>query len=160
MSADVNGVNRLLTRMDRVWQELQQSIEGLSDHELAGPGTLDEWSVRDILAHVTTWEDEALAHLPLIIAGGQPPRYASQGGIDGILNARMTKKKRELPLVEVKRQVNETHERLLRFIREAPADQFGRETRAHGDYDLTRTATMSCTLEQSENGETQAARST
>jgi uncharacterized protein (TIGR03083 family) len=129
--------------MDRAWRELQGSIEGLSEQELTEPGTLDEWSVRDILGHITTWEEEALAHLPLIMAGGRPPRYASQGGIDGF-NARMTKKKRELPLAEVKRQMNETHERLIRFIREAPADQFGQETRArrrlrldtYGHYEL------------------------
>jgi hypothetical protein len=35
----------------------------------------------------TTWEQEALQQLPLIIAGGTPPRYAAQGGIDAF-NAR------------------------------------------------------------------------
>jgi hypothetical protein len=32
-----------------------------------------DWSVRDILAHMTTWEEETLGHLPIILAGGQPP---------------------------------------------------------------------------------------
>ena len=28
---------------------------------------MGEWSVKDILAHVTTWEEEALKYLPLIL---------------------------------------------------------------------------------------------
>src|SRR5439155_22727255 len=31
-----------------------------------------DWSVRDILAHVATREEEALTHLPLILEGGRP----------------------------------------------------------------------------------------
>jgi hypothetical protein len=45
------------------------------------PGAIGEWSIKDILAHVTIWEKEALKHLPLIIAGGRPPRYVTYGGM-------------------------------------------------------------------------------
>jgi hypothetical protein len=38
-------------------------------------GVIVAWSIRDILAQVTTWEEEALKHLPLILRGGTPPRY-------------------------------------------------------------------------------------
>jgi hypothetical protein len=55
------------------------------------PGVTGDWSVRDILAHVSTWEEEALTHLPLILEGGTPPRYSVRyGGIDafnGIISA-------------------------------------------------------------------------
>jgi hypothetical protein len=34
------------------------------------PGVTGAWSVRDTLAHVTSWEEEALKHLPLILKGG------------------------------------------------------------------------------------------
>ena len=51
-----------------------ESYAGLSDVELMEPGVTGAWSVRDILAHVTTWEEEALKHLPLILKGGTPPR--------------------------------------------------------------------------------------
>ena len=30
-------------------------------------GVTGSWSVKDIIAHVTTWEEEALKHLPLIL---------------------------------------------------------------------------------------------
>jgi hypothetical protein len=45
-------------------------VRGVPDAKLVEPGVVDDWSVKDVLSHVTTWEQEALRHLPLIIAGG------------------------------------------------------------------------------------------
>lgn len=92
------------------------------------PGVSGEWSVRDILAHVTTWEEETLKYLPLILRHETPPRYSAQGGINGF-NALMTERKRELSLAEVRRQMDETHRRLIDFIEGAPEDQLRTETR-------------------------------
>jgi hypothetical protein len=84
--------------------------------------------VKDILAHVTTWEGEALKHLPLIMAGGRPPRYVRYGGIDAF-NATMMKEKRGLSLAEVLRQLDDTHGRLIDFVERTPEAQFTRDTR-------------------------------
>ena len=85
---------QLLTRIDEAWKKLQASYTGLTPDELLEPGVTGAWSVRDILAHVTTWEEEALTHLPLILKGGTPPRYSVlYGGIDAF-NARTTEEKR------------------------------------------------------------------
>src|SRR2546428_1551870 len=93
------------------------------------PGVTGDWSVRDILAHVTTWEEEALTHLPLILEGGTPPRYSVKyGGIDAF-NARMTEQKARLSLSAVRRQLDGTHRRLIDFIQRAPEDQQSREPR-------------------------------
>ena len=52
--------------------------------------------MQDILAHVTTWEEEALRYLPRILEGGTPPRYSTTyGGIDAF-NAQMTARKARL----------------------------------------------------------------
>ena len=88
---------RLLDTLDAAWTALTDSYAGVPDARLVEPGVVDDWSVKDILAHVTTWEEEALEHLPLIIAGGTPPRYAAQGGIDAF-NARATEDGRRLSL--------------------------------------------------------------
>lgn len=93
------------------------------------PGVTGDWSVKDILAHVTTWEEEALKYLPLILQGGRPPRYSVKyGGIDAF-NAQMTERKRGLPLSEVLRQLEETHQRLIDYVKSAPEEEFTRETR-------------------------------
>ncbi len=91
---------QLLERLDTAWVALGESYAGLSEAQMTTPGVAGEWSVRDILAHVATWEEEALKYLPLIIEGGRPPRYASYGGLDAF-NARMTEAKRGLSLDDV-----------------------------------------------------------
>jgi DinB superfamily len=119
---------RLLKRLDAAWAALTDSYAGLSDSRLTEAGVTGDWSVKDILAHVTTWEGEALKYLPLIIAGGRPPRYARYGGIDAF-NARMTEEKRGLSLPEVLRQLDDTHGQLIDFVQRTPEAHFTRDTR-------------------------------
>ena len=88
---------------------------------------MGEWSVKDILGHVTTWEEEALKALPLILTGGRPPRYIQYGGIDAF-NAQMAEQKRDLALSEVLRQLEETHRRLLDYLQSVPEEHLARET--------------------------------
>jgi hypothetical protein len=126
---DEDRVEKLLQRLDTAWVEFQESYAGLSEAQMMVPGVVGDWSVKDILAHVTIWEEEALKHLPLIIAGGRPPRYVTYGGIDAF-NAQMIAQKRDLALADVRWQHEDTHRRLIDFVRSAPADQFARETRA------------------------------
>ena len=119
---------QLRKRLDTAWKAFKESYAGLPDSRLTESGVTGDWSVKDILAHVTTWEEEALKYLPLIIAGGRPPRYIAYGGIDAF-NARMTEQKRGLSLADVLRQLDETHRQLVDFVESAPEDQFTRETR-------------------------------
>jgi len=124
-------VNReqLLNRLGTAWAAFQASYAGLASSRLTEPGVAGDWSVKDIIAHVTWWEEEALRHLPLIMAGGRPPRYSvTYGGIDAF-NAMMAERKRDLPLSDVLTQQNDTHQRLIDFIQSVSEDQFTRETR-------------------------------
>jgi len=125
-------VNRLqlLTRIEEPWSALKGAYGGLSAAEMLEPGVIGIWSVKDIIAHVTTWEEEALAHLALILAGGKPPRYSvTHGGINAF-NAQMTQRNRDLPLSEVLRRRDDIHLRLLAFIQGAPEETFATDTRA------------------------------
>ena len=58
-------VEKLLKRLDTAWTAFKESYAGVPDAQLLEPGIAGDWSVKDILAHVTTWEEEALKHLPL-----------------------------------------------------------------------------------------------
>jgi hypothetical protein len=120
---------QLLKQLDKRWIEFKESYAGLSDSQMTLPGVTGNWSVKDIIAHVTWWEEEALKHLPLIIMGGRPPRYSVKyGGIDAF-NALMTKQKRVLSLFDVLREQDETHRRLIVYVQSAPENQLTQETR-------------------------------
>jgi hypothetical protein len=124
----VNRV-KVLQRLATAWEALLDSYADLSERELLEPGVTGAWSVRDIIAHVTWWEEEALKHLPLILAGGRPPRYSvTYGGIDAF-NAKMTEQRKGLSLAAVLRQRDDVHRRLLSYLERVPDDQLGSETR-------------------------------
>jgi len=120
---------QVLKRLNEAWLALKESYAGLPDSQMLEPGVTGKWSVRDILAHITTWEEEALKYLPLILDGRRPPRYSTKyGGIDAF-NALMTKQKAGLALPDVRKQLDEIHNRLLDYVRGVPEEQFTRETR-------------------------------
>ncbi len=119
---------QLLKRLDAAWAELKESYAGLPDARLEEPGVAGDWSVKDSLAHVTTWEEEALKYLPVILEGRKPPRYRDlYGGIDAF-NAQTAAQKRGLALAEVLQQLDATHARLIAYISSAPDEQFTHET--------------------------------
>lgn len=120
---------QLLKKLDRAWADFQVSFSGLSADQFVEPGVMGEWSVKDILAHVNTWEEEALKYLPLILQGGQPPRYADlYGGIDAF-NARTAEQARSRSLSEVLSHLEATHARLMDYVRNAPEEEIAKETR-------------------------------
>ena len=120
---------QLLTRIEEPWSALKAAYGGLSEAEMLAPGVTGTWSVKDIIAHVTSWEGESLAHLPAILAGRRPARYSvTYGGIDAF-NAQTTQRVRDLTLAEVLRQRDDMHRRLLEFIQNVPEAAFDRDTR-------------------------------
>lgn len=119
----------LLGKIERAWTGFQASYAGLAPEQMLTPGAAGAWSVKDILAHVTTWEEEALKNLPLILAGQRTGRYKDlYGGIDAF-NDQMTERKAALSLSEVLDQLDVTHRRLVETIGAAPDVEFLTETR-------------------------------
>ena len=120
---------QLLKKIDTSWAALQASYAGLSEAQLAQPGVTGDWSVIDILAHVSAWENEALTHLPHILEGKRPPKYSDlYGGIDAF-NALKVRQSRAVSPAEVLTRVEATHRQLLDYLESAPAEQLATETR-------------------------------
>ena len=121
--------DQLAKRLEARWRELHDAFQGLSHHVLLDPGVVGPWSIRDVLAHVTTWEGEALKALPVILDGVPLPRYSTlYGGIDAF-NAQAHKQKEGLTLEQVLKGLEETHQRLLSFMESVPDAAFARENR-------------------------------
>lgn len=129
LEGDTSRMDRqqLLKRLESAWIALEESYVGLTEAQLTEPGVMEAWSVKDILAHVTIWEGEALSYLPVIVKGDKPPRYSLQGGIDAF-NAKMIEQKRGLALVEVLQALEETHRHLINYLQSVPEAQFRAET--------------------------------
>jgi len=117
-----------LDKLQVAWHQFKDSFVNLTESQLMQAGVTGRWSVKDILAHVTTWEEEALKYLPLILERKRSPRYRNlYGGMDAF-NALMTEKKRTLPLSEVLSQLDATHQRLVEYLSGVPDENFAIET--------------------------------
>lgn len=111
---------RLMATMTRNWDALLASFDGLTEDEMMQPGVVEEWSVKDILAHITTWEEEALHHLPGIVEGRKPPTYASQYGGLNAFNAVKFEENGRRSLAEVLDRLHATHAQLLAYLETVP----------------------------------------
>lgn len=54
-----NGARELVEAEDRAWAEFRSLIDHLSDEQLTRDGYLDDWSVKDLMAHMGCWMAEA-----------------------------------------------------------------------------------------------------
>jgi len=55
---------QVIARLEKTWNEFNEAFAGLSDEEMLKPGVTEGWSVKDIISHVSWWEEETLNHLP------------------------------------------------------------------------------------------------
>ena len=120
---------QLLYKVEQAWRAFNESYARLPEAEMVEPGVTGAWSVKDLVAHVTTWEEEALKHLPHIMEGKRPPRYSvTHGGIDAF-NALKSDEARRMSLAEVLERRDDTHQRLIDYLRGVPDELFATETR-------------------------------
>lgn len=120
---------RVLERLENAWTTLEASYAGLDDRRMIEPGVTGEWSVKDILAHVAAWQDEALKYLPVIAEGKRPPRYSVMYGGIHAFNERVTVEKKGLSLEKVLNQLHATHRRVVEMVSATPESLLDTESR-------------------------------
>jgi hypothetical protein len=115
---------QLLDRLESAWADFEDSYAGLTNRQLLIRRVTGEWSVRDIIAHVTWWEQEALKSLPVIRNGEKWPRYSvTYGGVDAF-NAMMTEERRHLSLADVLLQHDDVHADFMNYVSSVPEDLY------------------------------------
>lgn len=114
---------RLAKELDEARKELLTSIQGLSGEQMTQPGAVGEWSVKDVLSHVTSWEEFALPDLARL-ARGDTPTLASIGNLqsanyDGP-NSMIMALRRNLPLDQVLRELEIVHADFVQAVDRLP----------------------------------------
>ncbi|MBI5051699.1 MAG: ClbS/DfsB family four-helix bundle protein [Chloroflexi bacterium] len=74
-----------------------KSIEGLSDEQMTEKGVIDEWSIKDMLAHIATWESEMVTFIAQMKQGKKPRTNLMSGKVEE-LNAEFYKSNKNRPL--------------------------------------------------------------
>ncbi len=93
---------------------LMRTIVPLTDEQLVRPGVMDDWSVKDILAHITMWEQTYLGWMAASARGEPPDRPATFTAADvDALNHREYLAARDRPLPEVLGAFLRSYEQVL-----------------------------------------------
>lgn len=64
--------DEILDALEDVRENFLEVIDGLSDEMLQEPGVVGDWSVKDIMIHISTWEAELVKLLWQVKQGQKP----------------------------------------------------------------------------------------
>lgn len=113
----------LLAELAEARRELLSAVEGLSEAQMTAPLPGGEWSAKDILAHVASWEELRPVEVARTAGGDQPVYGRLQDDDFDRWNALMMVYRRDLPLEQVLRELLKARERLLAVVAELPDEQ-------------------------------------
>jgi hypothetical protein len=94
--------SELLAELDQEWANIERICAGLSETEMVASGTEGEWSVKDVLCHLSAWEKYLLDRLGMVMTG-QPPLYPAMSSWDDVhrFNAQVYADNMDRPLTSV-----------------------------------------------------------
>jgi hypothetical protein len=123
----------LVARLDDARKKLLASLQGLSEEQMTQSGAVGEWSVKDVLSHVASWEETALPDLARLARGDAPvlasiDLYATS--YDS-MNAMIMALRLKTPLPQVLRELDILHADFMAAVARLPDSvlaegQFGR----------------------------------
>jgi hypothetical protein len=77
--------DEILDALEDQRENFLEAIDGLSDEQLVQPGVVGDWSVKDIMFHLTLWESELVKLLWQAAQGAQPTTvHFSQTPVDEV----------------------------------------------------------------------------
>src|SRR5438874_1559991 len=110
-----------IATLEQGQQRLHELLGRGSDDDLSRPATIGggDWSAKDLIGHIATWEESAIDSVADIRRGEVPKIeevFREEGGIDRY-NAESMPKVQELPLREVRERAAAAHRTLVAMIR-------------------------------------------
>src|ERR1044071_6626312 len=112
---------RAIRRIEAVRRSTLAFIERLPEDEIVRPRTIDQWSVKDVLAHLMSCDEETVRRFELI-ARGRGDRifwFESMADADRF-NARTVRAARRLTLSALLRRMARAHDVLLELLAGLP----------------------------------------
>lgn len=93
-------------------------LEELTDETLELPGVIDEWSVKDLLAHITMWEAELVKLLWQAKQGRRPTTVHFQAATVDERNAKWYQQNKERPLEAVLNDYESVRRQTIRRVKD------------------------------------------
>ena len=113
-------------RMRAEHARLEALLASFSGEEIAQPGRFGEWSAKDMLAHITFWEQRLIAYVNGAKESLVQPDEDEQAAIDRV-NAEVLAANRARPLAEVRAAFDESYRQTLALAESLSAEDLADE---------------------------------
>jgi hypothetical protein len=92
----------LMAELDREWASIERICFSLTEDDMLAPRAAGEWSVKDILVHLSAWEKYLLDRLSFVMTG-MKPQYPVMTTWDDVhrFNAQVYEQNKDRPLTSV-----------------------------------------------------------
>jgi uncharacterized protein (TIGR03083 family) len=106
----------ILQEVSHSWLDLLRALRTLSDADLTRSNTVGQWSIKDVMGHVTFWERHLLDGIKAVEAGQEPDL------IDDFETANLIAAKEMAPLSldEIRARFDSTHDELMQVLETTP----------------------------------------
>lgn len=101
---------KLLASIETKHKQLLETLALVSEEQMLEPHFEGGWSIKDLLAHITFWDEHALSRVEAVLSGITP--YHLEGSTEEI-NANAFEDRQERSLQEVMVEFHRAYKRLL-----------------------------------------------
>jgi hypothetical protein len=115
----------LLVSIKKSWDELNQVIANLSEEQMTQPGVQDDWTVKDIMAHISAWKRLAMDRIHAAATGAdlQFPVIKGEEFVD-TFNAEVYQRFKDQALEKVRAEFQAANAEFLAQIEALDEDLF------------------------------------
>jgi hypothetical protein len=131
----VSHKDDLLSRAAEEYRAFHDAIEGLNEEQLTQVW-LGDWSIRDIVAHMSGWHRELGPALERMARGEKPIATGVSYDDVNAWNARFAAAQRQTPVTDVLLEFDRTHEYFMRVAAGVPEERYQPERTAYRIVDL------------------------
>ncbi len=111
----------LIERIETEWTRLQAALDGLTEEQMHTPGVVGEWSIKDILAHITAWQSRLITAM-FKAERGFTPYTTDEGATVDQLNEKWYREMKDRPFEQVWDDLDSSYHQLLKRVETWPDD--------------------------------------
>jgi hypothetical protein len=109
----------LVGRVNEVHRRVTNALDGLTERQALRVGLNAQWSVKDLLAHLTSWKERGVAELVRIENGTWQPQKMDMEAVHRF-NAEAVNERRARSMAVVRADFERAHDEMLRLIAALP----------------------------------------
>lgn len=107
----------LFTRIDDAWHSLLLALAGMPDEAMMEPKAVGEWSVKDVMGHISAWEDAYVEATVEFHRGLRPKIFDIDWDREGDqVNARLQQERAKVPLDQTWRNLGRSHRAFVQAL--------------------------------------------